>query len=104
MIGRVTSSRGLHRRCRVHLASPLRSYFDGASVVELEGPLSRVDDLLLAMDRASPGVRFRMVDERDRLRPFLKLVIGGRECAHLQDPLPEGAEFECHILAALSGG
>jgi hypothetical protein len=47
-------------------------------------------------------MRFRMIDERGRVRPHIKLFIGDTLTRDLRAPIPAGATVM--IVAALSGG
>lgn len=86
---------------RVHIPTPLSSYTAGArevevAAVDLAGALS-------ALDAAYPGLRFRIIDEQDRIREHINLFINGRRSKEIADrPLEPGDEI--HIIAALSGG
>lgn len=84
---------------RVTIPSPLLSY-TGQREVEAAG--RTVDELLRDLDRQFPGIRFRMVDEQDRLRPHMRVFVDANESRDLAAPLPEGATL--HIVQALSGG
>ncbi len=84
----------------VKLPSVLRSYTGDLAEVELEG--GTVDELLQALDRRFPGVRFRLVDEAGRLRRHIKLYVGSEATEDLDAPLAEGSTLQ--IVAALSGG
>ena len=84
---------------RVHLPTALRSYA-GAAEVEAEG--ATVGALLLGLDRRFPGLRFRVVDEQDRLRPHLRLFVNGEQVFDLGRRLR--ADDELHLVLALSGG
>ena len=84
---------------KVLVPSALRSY-TGASHVEATG------DTLLALfadlDQRYPGVRFRVVDEREMLRPNLRIFVNGlgvRDLGHALQP----DDFVAIVLA-LSGG
>jgi molybdopterin synthase sulfur carrier subunit len=85
---------------RVYIPPPLRSYTSGRAWVEVEGDtLGAVLDLL---DTQYPGLRFRVVDEQDRIRPHIRFVVR-EEFAHALDhPLEPGDEVQ--IICALSGG
>jgi len=85
---------------RVRIPSPLHSYTGGAALVEARGSSLRelVDDL----DRRFPGLRFRVVDEQDRIREHMRFFIGEAEARSLDDPLD--GRSEVMIVAALSGG
>jgi len=92
---------------RVRIPSPLRSYTDAEEVAvavpvlapELPPTLSGV---LASLDGAYPGIRFRMIDERGRLRPHIKIFVDTALTRDLSTPLPAGATVM--IVAALSGG
>jgi molybdopterin converting factor small subunit len=85
---------------KVAIPSPLRSYTAQRQEVEAEG--RSVAELLFDLDRQFPGIRFRMIDEQDRLRPHMRIFVNRQETRALATPL-EGSE-EIHILQALSGG
>ncbi len=86
--------------CTVRVASPLRSYTGGAARVEASG--ATVAELLADLDRRFRGMRFRMIDEQDRIRPHMRLYIGTREVRVLTEPVAESDEL--HLICALSGG
>jgi molybdopterin converting factor small subunit len=84
---------------RVLIPSPLLSYTQ-ASEVEALG--ATVGELLADLDRRYPGLRFRMVDEQDRMRAHVRVFVNGEQTfdlAHRLDPRDEVA-----IVQALSGG
>jgi molybdopterin converting factor small subunit len=85
---------------RVLLPSPLVSYTGNRREVEAEG--STLAELLADLDRRHPGIRFRMIDEQDRVRPHIKIFVNREQAAGLAVPL--GAADEVLIVAALSGG
>ena len=61
-----------------------------------------LDALFLDLDRHHPGLRFRVVDEQDRLRPNMRIFVNGlgvRELGHALQP----SDFVAIVLA-LSGG
>lgn len=84
---------------KVLVPSALRSY-TGASRVDAEG------DTLLALlsdlDRRYPGLRFRVVDEQEQLRPNLRIFVNGLGVRDLRHGL-KGEDFVAIVLA-LSGG
>ena len=84
---------------RVTIPSPLLSY-TGRRDVEAAG--STIDEVLRDLDRQFPGMRFRMVDEQDRLRPHMRIFIDAEESRGVDMALPAGARL--HIVQALSGG
>jgi sulfur-carrier protein len=85
---------------RVLLPSPLASYAEGRREVEAEG--ATLSALLADLDRRHPGIRFRMIDEQDRVRPHIRLFVNRaleRDLARRLAP-----SDELLIVAALSGG
>ncbi len=84
---------------QVLIPSALRSY-TGAMRVEAEG--RTLDGLLADLDRRYPGLRFRMVDEQDRLRPNMRVFVNGRATFDLGLALQPGDDVA--IVQALSGG
>ena len=85
---------------RVFIPPPLRSYTGGRAWVEVEGVT--LGDVLSALGVQYPGLRFRVVDEQDRIRPHIRFVVR-EEFAHaLTHPL--GPSDEVQIICALSGG
>lgn len=84
----------------VHLSSHLRSYTKGKSDVEAEG--ATLAELMADMERLFPGIRFRVIDEQDRIRRHMKFFVAGEAVTDLAQPVPAGAEV--HILGSLSGG
>ncbi len=84
---------------KVLVPGALRSY-TGETNVEATG------DTLLALfadlDRRFPGLRFRVVDEQDQLRPNMRVFVNGlcvRDLGHALQP----DDFVAVVLA-LSGG
>jgi molybdopterin converting factor small subunit len=61
-----------------------------------------VREVLAALDRAHPGMRFRMIDEQDRIRPHIRIFVGHDEVRHIDATLRAGDEV--HLVCALSGG
>ncbi len=84
---------------RVLIPSSLRSY-TGQPWVEADG--ATLAGLLADLDRRYPGMRFRLVDEQDRLRPHMRVFVGGRAVHDLAWPLAPGDKVA--VVQALSGG
>ena len=87
------------RRSKVLIPGPLLSY-TGRRQVEAAGPT--LGAVLLDLDQQYPGIRFRMVDEQDRVRPPMRIIINGAQVADLARSL--GPDDTVHIVQALSGG
>ncbi|MBK7063293.1 MAG: MoaD/ThiS family protein [Rubrivivax sp.] len=84
---------------QVLIPGALRSYTK-ASHVEAVG--ETLAALLLDLERRYPGLRFRIVDEQDRLRPNMRIFINGLGIRDLGHALRPG-DFVAIVLA-LSGG
>jgi len=84
---------------QVFIPSPLVSYTGRRQVIATGATLGA---LLLDLERQFPGIRFRMVDEQDRVRPHMRIFISGAQVSDLARPL--GPDDTVHIVQALSGG
>lgn len=84
---------------RVSIPSPLRSYTKEREV-EAEG--ATLAELVADLDRRYPGIRFRMVDEQDAMRPHVRFFVNGEQALDLGVALRPTDEV--HIVQALSGG
>ncbi|HET8541254.1 MAG TPA: MoaD/ThiS family protein [Anaeromyxobacter sp.] len=84
---------------KVLVPTPLRSY-TAAGAVEADG--ATVAEVLADLDRRYPGIRFRMIDEQDRMRPHMRFFVNGEQVFDLARPLRPGDEVQ--IVQALSGG
>jgi molybdopterin synthase sulfur carrier subunit len=85
---------------RVRIPDPLRSYTDQQKVVEADG--NTVAELLTDLDRRYPGIRFRMVDEQDRIRKHMKVFVNDESVRDLDTAITDRDEIT--IMQALSGG
>lgn len=85
---------------RVLIPPPLRSYTGGRAWVEAEG--ATLGAVLGALDALYPGLRFRIVDEQDRIRPHIRFVVREEFAQALAQHLEPGDEVQ--IICALSGG
>jgi len=84
---------------KVLIPSPLRSYTQ-RSWVEATG--STLGAVLDDLDRQFPGIRFRMVNEQDAIRPHVRFFVKGEALFRLAEPLQPTDELL--IVQALSGG
>jgi molybdopterin converting factor small subunit len=84
---------------RVHIPGALRSYTEHA---EAEASGATLAAVLEDLDRRYAGIRFRMVDEQDRIRPHIRIFVNGEQVRDLAQPLR--ATDEVIIVQALSGG
>lgn len=85
----------------VRIPGLLRSYTAGAEAVE-SAAAGTLGDAIDALDARFPGLRFRIVDEQDAIRPHIKLFVDGALVRNLAEPLV--AARELMIVGALSGG
>jgi sulfur-carrier protein len=85
---------------KVFLPSPLHSYTGRRSPVEAKG--ATLTELLGDLDRQYPGIRFRVVDEQDRIRPHMVIFVSGKKARDLRESVSETDEIT--LVAALSGG
>ncbi|TLY70708.1 MAG: MoaD/ThiS family protein [Gammaproteobacteria bacterium] len=86
--------------CTVKIASPLRSYTNGAASVNAQG--ASVTEVLADLDRRFTGMRFRMIDEQEQIRRHIRIFVNTREAKQLSEPV--GAGDTVHLICALSGG
>jgi sulfur-carrier protein len=84
---------------RVNIPSPLLSYTNRREVAASGVTLAEV---MMDLDRQYPGLRFRMIDEQDHLRPHMRVFVGQHELHDLATPLNDANTL--HIIQALSGG
>jgi molybdopterin converting factor small subunit len=85
---------------RVAIPSQLIAYTDGATRVEADGVT--VGAVLDDLDRRFPGLKFRVVDEQDRIRRHMRIFVGRDEAKAVGRTVRDGDEVL--IFGALSGG
>jgi sulfur-carrier protein len=85
---------------RVRIPDPLRSYTEQQSVVDADG--NTVAELLADLDDRYPGIRFRMVDEQNRIRKHMKVFVNDESVRDLDTAITDRDEIT--IMQALSGG
>ena len=84
---------------KVLIPTPLRSY---TSAREVEAFGATMGELLADLERQFPGLRFRVIDEQDRMRAHMRFFINGEQVFDLARPLRPTDEVQ--IVQALSGG
>lgn len=84
---------------KVLIPSPLQSYTQ-AQEVDADG--ASLAELLVDLDRRYPGIRFRMVDEQDRIRRHIRVFVNSEQAFDLARPLQPSDSVA--IVQALSGG
>ncbi len=85
---------------QVLLPSQLQAYSGGVSRVEAVG--ATIDAVLRDLDGRYPGLRFRVIDEQDRIRPHMRIFVGRERAFDVGGALGEADELL--IFGALSGG
>jgi sulfur-carrier protein len=84
----------------VNIPGPLRSYTRGAGSVQAAG--RTLAEVLEDLERQFPGIRFRFIDEQQRIRPHMRIFINHDEAHRLDQILRD--QDQVHVLCALSGG
>ena len=84
---------------KVLIPGGLRSYTE-RSEVEVSG--ATLGAVLAEVERLYPGIRFRIVDEQDRIRRHIRMFVNGAQLHDLAQALDAGDELV--IVQALSGG
>ena len=84
---------------KVLIPAPLHPY-TGEREVDAEG--ATMGELLVDLDRRYPGLRFRMIDEQDRMRAHIRFFVNGEQTFDMAHPL--AATDSVQIVQALSGG
>lgn len=84
----------------VRIPTPLYSYTGDRSSVEATG--ATLDAVTRDLDRQFPGIRFRFVDEQDRIRPHVKIFLNREQIRDLDARVTPTDEIA--IIQAFSGG
>ena len=85
---------------KVVLPTPLAQYTRHRREVEADG--DTLAALLADLDRRHPGIRFRVIDEQDAIRPHIKIFVNRVQARSLA--LALAPSDEVLVVAALSGG
>jgi sulfur-carrier protein len=85
---------------KILLPTPLAEYTAHRREVHAEG--ATLSELLDDLDRRFPGIRFRIIDEQDAIRPHIKIFVNREQASGLGRPLQP--RDEVLVVAALSGG
>ncbi len=84
---------------KVLFPSQLLSYTHSTQLQVEGGTLAEV---LAVLDRSFPGIRFRIIDEQDQIRPRIRIFINQEIARGLEFELQPGDEIR--IIGAISGG
>ncbi|MDQ3562908.1 MAG: MoaD/ThiS family protein [Pseudomonadota bacterium] len=85
---------------QVVIPPQLRNYTHAEAHVEARG--TTVAEILADLDRQFPGIRFRIVDEQDRIRPHLRIFVNEEQTRILDAHV--ATTDRILIFGALSGG
>lgn len=85
---------------QVGIPTQLRDYTHAEARVEAIG--TTVAEILADLDRKFPGIRFRIVDEQDRIRPHLRIFVNEEQTRTLDAHVATSDRIL--IFGALSGG
>jgi len=84
---------------KVQIPTPLLSYTQ-QTVVDARG--STLAEVLADLDRQYPGIRFRVIDEQDNMRPHMRFFVNSEQVFDITHALqPTDSVI---LVQALSGG
>ena len=84
---------------KVLIPSPLLSY---TSAREVEATGATIAELLADLERLYPGLRFRLIDEQEKMRPYMRFFVNGEQVLDTARSLRPTDSVQ--IVQALSGG
>lgn len=84
---------------KVLIPGPLLSYTRRR---EVDASGASFAELLADLDRQYPGIRFRVIDEQDRMRAHMRFFVNGEQVFDLRHALRPTDSIQ--IVQALSGG
>lgn len=84
---------------KVLIPSPLHSY---TKVREVDATGATLAELLADLDRRYPGLRFRVIDEQDKMRAHIRFFVNGEQVFDMTRSLRPTDTVQ--IVQALRGG
>jgi sulfur-carrier protein len=87
----------------VRIPTPLRKLTENQEVVEAEGGTIR--ELINSLERAYPGLKERICDDKDQIRRFVNVYLNDEDVRFLSEsetPVKSGDEVS--IVPAIAGG
>lgn len=84
----------------VYIPTALRSYTGQKGEVDAQG--ATLGEVLAALDRRYPGLRFRIITEQDTIREHIRIFVNEEQARDLSAALR--SDDQIHIICALSGG
>jgi molybdopterin converting factor small subunit len=85
---------------KIKIPTPLYSYTNHEAFVDAKG--STLEELTRDLDKRYPGIRFRIVDEQNEIRPHVKFFLNGKQTFDLNAAVSEKDQIA--IVQAFSGG
>jgi MoaD family protein len=87
----------------VHIPTPLRGHVDNQAKIELAG--GTVREVLADLGRRYPGLRGRLLNDRDELNRFVNVFVNDEDIRFLQNletPVKDGDGIM--LVPAIAGG
>jgi len=84
---------------KVHIPSPLLSY---TQHTEVEATGTTLAEVLADLDEQYPGIRFRVIDEQDNMRPHMRFFVNNAQVFDITHALQPTDSVT--LVQALSGG
>jgi molybdopterin converting factor small subunit len=84
---------------KVLIPTPLLSY---TKVREVEASGATLRELLADLERQYPGLRFRVIDEQNNMRPYMRFFVNNAQVFDMSHPLH--STDSVILVQALSGG
>lgn len=85
---------------KVKISSPLQNYTKGISTVEIDKPT--LNEVINELDCQYPGIKFRFIDEQDKIRPHMRIYVNGEVINNIFSELDPNSEI--FIVHLISGG
>lgn len=84
---------------KIVIPSPLLSY---TRTREVEACGRTLREVFADLDRRYPGIRFRLIDEQERIRPHMRVFVNGEQELDLGRAVRDADAVQ--VIQALSGG
>lgn len=84
---------------KISIPGPLLSYTQERHV---EASGTTLAEVLADLERQYPGLRFRVIDEQDKVRAHMRFFVNGEQIFDVAHPLCPSDEVS--LVQALSGG
>jgi molybdopterin synthase sulfur carrier subunit len=88
---------------KIRIPSPLRTYTNGADVIESHG--TNVGEVLTSLNRQATGIATRLFKAPNQLNRFVNIYLNDEDIrflSHLDTPVKPGDEIS--IVPAIAGG